>query len=42
MAEHAAVHAATDEVRLMARQMAATQTEEIGEMARLLAKSREG
>lgn len=42
MAEHAATHAATDEVRLMASQMASSQTEEIGEMARLLAMSREG
>ena len=40
MAEHAAMHASTEEVRLMASQMAATQREEIGEMARLLEKSR--
>lgn len=42
MAEHAATHAATDEVRLMATQMASSQAEEIGEMDRLLALSREG
>ena len=42
MAEHAATHAATDEVRLMATQMASSQAEEIGEMDRLLARSREG
>ncbi len=42
MAEHAATHAATDEVRLMASQMASSQTEEVGEMDRLLAISREG
>jgi uncharacterized protein (DUF305 family) len=38
MAEHAAMHASTDEVRRMARQMAETQTEEIAEMARLLGR----
>lgn len=40
MAEHAAMHAATEEVRLMATQMASSQAEEITEMARLLEKSR--
>lgn len=40
MAEHAATHAATDEVRLMATQMAATQTEEISELSRLLVAAR--
>lgn len=40
MAEHAAMHAATEEVRLMASQMASSQAEEITEMARLLEKSR--
>jgi uncharacterized protein (DUF305 family) len=42
MAEHAASHAATDEVRLMASQIVVGQTEEVGEMARLLAISRAG
>ena len=39
MAEHAADHAATAEVRLMASQMASGQLEEIDEMDRLLAAS---
>lgn len=42
MAEHASTHAATDEVRRMARAMAAVQTEEIEEMAALLAASKAG
>lgn len=42
MAEHAADHAATDEVRRMARSMAIVQTEEIEEMATLLAASQQG
>ena len=41
MAEHAAMHAATDEVRRMATPMADTQSEEITEMARLLQKALE-
>ncbi len=39
MADHAATHAATDEVRRMATQMAFGQREEIDEMARLLVSS---
>ncbi len=42
MAEHAAEHAAVDEVRRMARSMAVAQTEEIEEMATLLASSKQG
>lgn len=42
MAEHAATHAATDEVRLMATQMASSQLEEISEMVRLLETSQAG
>ena len=37
MADHAATHAAVDEVRLMAKQMATGQREEISELDRLLA-----
>jgi uncharacterized protein (DUF305 family) len=40
MAEHAVDHAATDEVRLMAGQIARVQLEEITELARLLELSR--
>jgi len=40
MAQYAAQHAATAEVRTMARQMAASQAEEIDEIATLLAASR--
>ncbi len=42
MAEHASEHATTDEVRRMARSMALVQTEEIEEMAALLAASQQG
>jgi uncharacterized protein (DUF305 family) len=39
MAEYAATHGATEEVRLMASKMASSQAEEITELARLLAMS---